>query len=178
MARPLKIKKVSPLDRADETAVRILRARLKEFYLHWPDPELTATPQQIHNLRISGKRLRYSAESLREFYPDQLALMIDLLKRSQDLLGEIQDCMTQRTMIEEDLKRLKKRNDESKDIPVLEKIIAVYDQRHSLLFTQFREIWRGMTIDEFRDSLKKMISRTISRETKSDDGLLYLINPS
>jgi CHAD domain-containing protein len=170
MAKPHKVKKVLPTDRADRAAVRILRTRLKEFYSHWPDPNRAPTPEELHDMRISGKRLRYSAECLREFYPDQLALLIDLLKRSQDLLGDIQDCVVQRTMIEEDLKRLKQRNGNSDHIPVLEEVIAEYDRRHTLLFAQFRQIWRGMMADEFRRSLKKMITN------QSRDLHLHLID--
>jgi CHAD domain-containing protein len=158
MAKPLKVKKVLATDRIDRATLRILRTRLKELYSYWPDPSLIPTPEELHNMRISCKRLRYSAECLREFYPDQLALLIDLLKRSQDLLGDIQDCIVQRAMIEEDLKRLKQRNSNSDHIPFLERIIAEYNQRHTLLFAQFRQIWRGMTMDEFRHSLKKMIT--------------------
>src|SRR5215510_16072370 len=109
MAKPLKITKISLNDRPDKAARRILRTRIKEFYSCWPDPDHTPTLEQLHNLRISGKRLRYSAESLRELYPDRLALMIDLLKRSQDILGEIQDCVTQRRMIEAYLARMRRR---------------------------------------------------------------------
>jgi CHAD domain-containing protein len=170
MAKPHKVKKVLPTDRIDRAAVRILRTRLKEFFSHWPDPNRTPTPEELHDMRISGKRLRYSAECLRDFYPDQLALLIDLLKRSQDLLGDIQDCVVQRTMIEEDLKRLKQRNANSDHIPVLEEVIAEYDRRHVLLFAQFRQIWRGMTADEFRRSLKKMTTN------QSRDLHLHLIN--
>jgi CHAD domain-containing protein len=170
MAKPHKVKKVLPTDRVDRAAVRILRTRLKEFYSHWPDPNRIPTAEELHDMRISGKRLRYSAECLREFYPDQLTLLIDLLKRSQDLLGDIQDCAVQRTMIEEDLNRLKQRNRNSPHIPVLEEIVAEYDRRHTLLFAQFRQIWRGMTADEFRRSLKKMITN------QAGDAHLYLID--
>src|SRR5262244_1868680 len=100
MAKPLKIKKISSEDRPQIAAKRIMRTRIKEFYTHWNDPDRMPTAEQLHNLRISGKRLRYSAESLRELYPDRLALLIDILKRSQDLLGEIQDCGTQRGVVE------------------------------------------------------------------------------
>jgi CHAD domain-containing protein len=157
MAKPRKIKKLSPGDSPERAARRILLARLKEFYSHWPDPDQTPTPQQLHDLRISGKRLRYSAESLREFYPDRLGLLIDLLKRGQDLLGEIQDCATQREMIRRSLVRLKK---DDREIAALKRLIADYDERQATLFTQFREIWRGMTMRKFRRGLKAMITRS------------------
>jgi hypothetical protein len=159
MAKPLKIKKVSPDAEVEKAAVRILRTRTKEFYSHWPDPDTAPTLEQLHDLRISGKRLRYSAENLREFYPDRLALLIDLLKRFQDLTGDIQDCVTQREMIEKDLARLRRRNPQSNQIAALEKIVSEYGQRQSAMFAQFHEIWRGMTMNEFRESLKAMTSR-------------------
>src|SRR5262245_3610528 len=166
MAKPLKVKKVLPADPIDKTAVRILRRRLKEFYSHWPDPEREPTPEELHDLRISGKRLRYSAECLSELYPDNLALLIELLKRSQDLLGAYQDCIVQRTMIEDDINILKQRKSGSKDISALAEIVAQYDERKNQLFTQFRRIWRGMTTDEFRYSLKKMIKNTRTEAEK------------
>jgi CHAD domain-containing protein len=158
MAKPLKIKNVYPESPMQKSATRILRRRLKEFYSHWPDSHLIPTHEQLHNMRISCKRLRYSAESLRELYPDRLSLMIDILKRSQDLLGQIQDCITQRCIIEEDLQRLRKRNPHSPDITVLESLIEDYNTNYSLLFTPYREIWQGLRSVSFRKCLKKMSS--------------------
>jgi hypothetical protein len=159
MAKPLKIRKISPDDRPEKAARRILRTRIKEFYSCWPDPDHTPTPEQLHDLRISGKRLRYSAESLRELYPDRLTLLIDMLKRSQDLLGEIQDCVTQLGLVEASIARMRRRTPQNGQIAALEKIASEYEQRQSTLFTQFHETWRGMTIGEFRASLKAMVSR-------------------
>jgi hypothetical protein len=161
MAKPLKIKKILPDDQIEKAARRILRTRIKEFYSCWPDPDRTPTPEQLHDLRISGKRLRYSAESLRDLYPDRLALLIDLLKVAQDRLGEIQDCVTQRGLIEASIARLRRRAPQNDEIAALEKIGAEYDRRRSTLFIQFLETWRGMTMDEFRESLNAMVSRTI-----------------
>jgi CHAD domain-containing protein len=176
MAKPHKIKKVVSADPIERAAVRILRTRLKEFYSHWPDPNRTPTPEKLHDMRISGKRLRYSAESLRAFYPDQLALLVELLKRSQDLLGDIQDCVVQRSMIAEDLNRLRQRKSKRNHIPILEGMIAEYDQRHTQLFAQFCLIWRGMLSDEFRHSLKKMLTNPEIYEAKSGDVHLHLID--
>ena len=159
MAKPLKIRKISPDDRPDKAARRILRTRIKEFYSCWPDPDHTPTPEELHNLRISGKRLRYTAESLRELYPDRLALLIDLLKRNQDLLGEIQDCVTQRGAVEAYIDRMRRRSPQNDQIAALENIVSEYALRQSTLFAQFHETWRGMTMDEFRASLWAMVSR-------------------
>src|SRR4029078_13413963 len=145
MAEPFKIRKVSPVDPAHRAAVRILRTRLREFYSHWPDPDETPTPEQLHNQRISGKRLRYSAETLRDLFADRLALMIDLLKRQQDLLCAIQDAVTQRSVIALDLARRRLARARREEITALEDMLASYDVRHSELFTELEDIWRGMS---------------------------------
>lgn len=158
MSKPLKVKKVSAEDLIQATAARILRTRVKEFYSHWPDSRQVPTLEQLHNLRISGKRLRYSAEQLRELYPDRLALLIELLKRSQDLLGEIQDCVTQRAMIETELAKLERRKSGGQESSVLLQLVTDYDHRQQVLFTQYREIWMGLASAEFQHVLKVMVS--------------------
>jgi len=183
MAKPLKIRKISPDDRPEKAAKRILLTRIKEFYSYWPDPDRAPDPKQLHNLRISGKRLRYSAESLRELYPDRLALLIDLLKLNQDLLGEIQDCVTQRGVIEAYLARMRRRTPQNDQIFALENVISEYERRQSSLFKKFHESWRGMVMDEFRGSLKAMASRAqkTKRTQESREQLepvLHVINAS
>jgi CHAD domain-containing protein len=168
MAKPLKIRKLSPDDRLEKAARRILRTRIKEFFSCWPDPDHPPTLEELHNLRISGKRLRYTAESLRELYPDRLALLIDLLKLNQDLLGEIQDCVTQRELVEAYIARLRRRSPQDDQIAALEKVVSEYEQRQSTLFAQFHETWRGMTMDEFRASLRAMVSR-VKKTRRADE---------
>lgn len=158
MSKPLKVKKISSDAPVQITSVKILRTRIREFYSHWPEPRQLPTLIQLHNLRISGKRLRYSAEQLRELYPDRLALLIDLLKRNQDLLGEIQDCVTQRAVIEVELSKLRKRKPGSEEVVTLEELTGEYEQRQQMLFGQFQDLWMGMARPEFRESLKAMVS--------------------
>ena len=163
MARPLKIRKVSPDDPAEATAVRILRTRLREFFSHWPDPDMLPSAEQLHNQRISGKRLRYSAETLRELYPDKLALLIDLLKRQQDLLGQMQDIVTQQAMISSDLARRRRTRAGRRQIETLESLLAGYSTRYAELFADLENIWRGMTQKQVRRLLRRLGSRPINK---------------
>ena len=41
---------------------------------------------------------------------------------------------------------------------MFERLIADCDKRQQTLFAQFREIWMGMTMPEFRAGLKAMIT--------------------
>jgi CHAD domain-containing protein len=172
MAKPFKIKKVSPDDSAQRAARRILRTRLRELYSHWPDPEEVPTPEQLHNQRISGKRLRYSAETLRDLYPDRLALLIDLLKRQQDLLGSIQDFVTQRAIIAADVAR-QQHSRKRGEVSALEALLAQFDQQQQELFVDLRDIWRGMMRPKFREMLKDLIADP-SKAPVDDDSPTYL----
>jgi CHAD domain-containing protein len=167
MAKPFKIKRVAAGDSAQRAARRIMRTRLRELYSHWPDPEGVPTPEQLHNQRISGKRLRYSAETLRELYPDRLALLIDLLKRQQDLLGSIQDIVTQRAIIAADLTR-QQQNRKRADTTALEALLAQFDQKQQELYVDLRDIWRGMTRSKFREMLKDLVDEP-GEAPKQDD---------
>jgi CHAD domain-containing protein len=169
MSKPLKVKKVSSDAPIQKTAVRILRTRIKEFYSHWPKPQQLPTLTQLHSLRISGKRLRYSAEQLRDLFPDRLALLVDLLKRNQDLLGDLQDCVTQRAVIEAELLKLRRRKPGSTEVATMEGLIGEYDQRQQTFFAQFHAIWMGMALPEFRNSLKAMVSGISSEHLNRKD---------
>ena len=169
MAKALKVKKISPTDRCTLAAVRILRTRLKEFYSHWRDSAQIPTPTQLHNLRISGKRLRYSAESLQALYPDRLALLIDLLKRLQDVLGEIQDCQIQSAIIEASLARRGRYHPSAAETVVLEGLIQRDQQRQAKLFAELANLWRGIASKKFHESLKDLVSHPIEPRLESEE---------
>ena len=175
MAKGLKVKKTAPLDKASSAAVRILRTRVREFYTHWPDPDVLPDDTQLHDQRISGKRLRYSAETLRQLYPDHLALLIDLMKREQDLLGEAQDCITQRARVAADLARQRRRA-RREEVAALEALLASYDQRKQELHNSIIDIWRGMTAKRFRRLLKAIVSEPDGLEKKSPKPRLLAVD--
>jgi hypothetical protein len=56
--------------------------------------------------------------------------------------------------------QLRRRKPYNPEIVALENLLADYGQKQSLLFGQFREIWMGMALPEFRAGLSAMISRT------------------
>jgi CHAD domain-containing protein len=166
MAKAFKVKKVSARDDSRRAGVRILQTRLREFYSHWTDPEKIPTGEQLHALRISGKRLRYSAESLRELYADKLALLLAFLKQIQDALGEIQDCETHQALLKMELGRLRRKSMPSEknvaetnaEISALEILIEDYQARQQQHFAAFSLLWRGLLREKIREALKDLIT--------------------
>jgi CHAD domain-containing protein len=177
MAKAFKIRKVSPDDDSRAAAVRIMRTRLREFFSHWRDPDAAPEAAQLHALRISGKRLRYSAESLREFYPDRLVLLLNLLRQLQDLLGEMQDYETQRAIIESDLARLRKISEKGQqgrvitesEIAAVENLIRDAQLRQEKRLAEFTLLWRGISDRKFRRALKDLISHPLKAVPADDE---------
>jgi hypothetical protein len=159
MAKPFKVKKTSPDDPAESAAARILKTRLREFYSHWPDPDERPSAEQLHSQRISGKRLRYSAETLRDLYPDRLALLIDLLKRATGSAGlDAGHCHPANHDLDRPRTASPSRASRAQ-ITTLESLLIGYNARHSELFTDLLDIWRGMTQKQFRELLVRIVSR-------------------
>ena len=52
-----------------------------------------------------------------------------------------------------------------------------YDRRQKKLFVQFRELWHGMAMMEFRASLKAMVSTPSNKKFKGEEGKAFPSNP-
>lgn len=69
-----------------------INARLKDFLAFEPfitDPNAV---EELHAMRIAAKNFRYTLEAFASLYPDQLEDSIRVVRKTQDLLGEIHDC--------------------------------------------------------------------------------------
>lgn len=90
----VKAKKVKGID-CDESVVvnarKIIDVRLREmlsFGEHVGDPQKI---DEIHNLRIAAKRLRYTLEMFRFAFPKELADLVDEVKQVQEHIGDMRD---------------------------------------------------------------------------------------
>jgi hypothetical protein len=88
-ARP--VKGISCKASVASNARKIIETRLDEL-LSWgqyvDDPRYV---EELHNLRIAAKRLRYTLELFRFAFPSALADMIDEVKEVQEHIGDMHD---------------------------------------------------------------------------------------
>ena len=96
MAKAHKITGVAPLRSYHENARIILPQRLEEVYTWEPFIRDETRREELHNMRISIKRLRYTMElfrvayglpTIKSQYAEFLAVIVDL----QEILGDIHD---------------------------------------------------------------------------------------
>lgn len=91
MAKPRKIIGITPQQDFRTNARAILPQRLEEVY-SWEqyiiDPERR---EELHNMRISVKRLRYTMEFFAVNYDSRFSDLLDIIIDMQDILGDIHD---------------------------------------------------------------------------------------
>ena len=96
MAKAQKVSGVAPLRSYQENACVILPQRLEEVYTWEPFIRDETRREELHNMRISIKRLRYAMElfrvvyglpTVKSQYTEFLAVIVDL----QEILGDIHD---------------------------------------------------------------------------------------
>ena len=91
MAKPLTLTGVKPKEDFRKNAHIILPQKVEEVYMwenYIQDPE---RKEELHNMRISIKRLRYSMEFFTCNYDQQFITYLHTIIDLQDILGDIHD---------------------------------------------------------------------------------------
>ena len=85
---------------------RVIRKRYRKTLAGGRHAGEGATGATLHELRKSGKKLRYLIESFRDLYPhEEVRDVLKLLKELQDVLGRLVDLNVQRRLLREWLPR-------------------------------------------------------------------------
>ncbi|CAN5599158.1 hypothetical protein BH23CHL2_BH23CHL2_15680 [soil metagenome] len=91
MAKASKVKGLNKSAPAIENAAKIIGVRLDDMYQYAPYVENSENIEEIHNLRIAAKRLRYTLEMFRFAYPSELKGLISEVKKIQSTIGDMRD---------------------------------------------------------------------------------------
>ena len=100
MAKPRPVTGIDPSRRVRPNARRILATRIDEVYQYDGLVADPANVNDLHNLRIAFKRLRYLLEIFDAAFDADLEPALEQVKAMQDLLGDIHDCDVQVPMLE------------------------------------------------------------------------------
>src|SRR5205085_1507435 len=91
MAKATPVPGIGPHSELAEAARLVVRTRVADLATwakHAGDPAAVA---ELHNMRIAGKRLRYSLELLQTALPARVAPLLDAVQEIQERLGTIHD---------------------------------------------------------------------------------------
>jgi len=155
-----------------ELAFSGINARLKELLGHAAYIMDERNVTELHNMRISAKRLRYTMEAFVDLYGAKLKPFINQTRKFQDLLGEIHDADVWIEMIplfiqqEEErisiyfgsnrpLKRL---------LPGLEAFRADRVEKRKADYQKFLDLWAQVGEEHLWDELLKLINAPLDLE--------------
>lgn len=123
-----------------------------------------ASLEQLHELRLEFKRLRYTLEFFKEVLGPEVKAVIDDLKKMQDHLGDLNDANVACDLLSDFLERwgvqqaglpiAERRNSE----PVVAYLAAKHAERHRLLLS-FDEAWAHFHRSEFRENLALAVAK-------------------
>jgi hypothetical protein len=182
-----KVKGIDPDGAAADEVAKIVAVRLDELWSFMPAARDPAAVDQLHDLRIAAKRLRYVLELFAPEFGPYAATAAKQAKKLQDLVGEIHDCDVTRPRIAalaeelraEDARAIRAlAGPDAKDLDPalvaqvphraayrgLQTMDVALRARRDLLFERFLARWEKLERDRFRERLHQAIT------SRSHDG--------
>ncbi len=123
----------------------------------------SASIEQLHQLRIDFKRLRYTMEYFREVLGSEAKWIIDEIKKVQDHLGDLNDADVACTILNNFLRDWEGRqmqqplSERLNPEPIVAYLAVKHAERHHLMLS-FEETWAAFDRPEFMQQLALAIS--------------------
>lgn len=153
MAKPQKITGLNSKHSFRENARTILPQKVEEVYT-WEqfirDPERR---EELHNMRISIKRLRYTMEFFAISYDKHFTDLIETIIDLQDVLGDVHD----NDVVLEVLTKYKE-NRQSAELPGVDTLIARTRETRNADYQAFLERWEQLSAAGFKQKLLTIIA--------------------
>jgi len=183
MAKRWRIKTVEPQKSIVANARTIISARLQHLYSCDEWAQSLQNINELHQMRICAKRLRYSMELFEFCFNRRLKKHIKLVKRIQQLLGIIHDCevmiaflrnwlppSTNSKAISERVPpaRAKQSAQERKGWQLEQAILELLDNRSATkaaAYSEFLALWNRMKKGGFKESLLKDLAEALRDES-------------
>lgn len=106
MSKAWPVTNLDPDAPLDINARRILRVRIGEYYSYEPIVSNPLATTDLHNLRISAKRLRYTLELFIDIFGDEGKRQVERVKAVQESLGTLHDLDVRIALISDELVQL------------------------------------------------------------------------
>jgi len=151
-----------------------IQSRLDEFLFYEVFIFDKNRVEELHSMRISAKKLRYSLEVFSDLYQHETDFALAVTKETQDYLGDIHDCDVWVEFLpkfmEKEYKRIKEFYGYTRPYhrikPGLEYLISNRKTKRQELYAAFIQDWKEWKLKETWLNLRKVIFLT-SLETQS-----------
>ena len=116
-------------------------------------------PENFHKLRIQFKKLRYALEFVSPAYGDPLHPLIEEVVKIQDCLGDMQDTVFTRALIDRLLKSWKGKVLDPRLLFMLGELYELQGEIARTRQTEFHQIWKHFDQDTLRKNLASALAK-------------------
>ena len=156
MAKALPVYAVHPQGALIENAPLILHTRLEEMYRFVPFIYDPARVDDLHNMRIAAKRLRYTMEIFAPcFTGKEFTKIYDQVKSVQEQIGEIHDADVRGPLFQDFVEAHANRRPEIR--VGLENLARAEQDKRAKLYQQFLTYWSKQQRLGFRQRFLQML---------------------
>ncbi len=143
--------------------IPLLEPRVESLLSWLPQARVMGDSETLHNMRVRAKRLRYAMEPFEQvFCPDFRPLISDITAL-QELLGELYDCDTWVSMVEDFAGLTNGLND------TMKRLKEHLETRHSELLEELRQTWSPGSELDFRRRFFKVVGGRPARNIRRGD---------
>ncbi len=158
MAKTWKVRGVYPQLSYQWNAQIILAVKIQEVYSWAKSIRNPDKVKELHNLRISVKRLRYSMEFFTINYGEEFQDFLKVLADVQEQLGDIHDCDVIETVLTDYLRKLPNRGDKGADAIGINALLRRYRKKRTAQYQTFLQQWAALEEDGFMDQLLRVVT--------------------
>jgi CHAD domain-containing protein len=119
--------------------------------------------EELHQLRIRGKKFRYLLEFFKSFYhEEQMTTFLKYMKKLQDNLGAFNDLSVQQDILGSELDGLRAKNLQTiRFAAALGGLIAVLADKHQTVRGEFEATYEDFSRPEVQELLEAMVSGSV-----------------
>ncbi|BDI32207.1 hypothetical protein CCAX7_42580 [Capsulimonas corticalis] len=167
MAKALPIYAVNASGALAENAPLIVHTRLEEVYRFARYAHDVERVEELHNMRIAAKRLRYTMEIFAPCFPDaEFTKIYNQVKSVQERIGDIHDSDVRIPLL------TAFRDEAAKDRPEykigLDNLIAVETAKREANYLDFVRYWEKLQKQGFKRQFLQLLVPTGGNERKED----------
>ncbi len=165
LSKAWKTKGIKPKKSCRWNARRILPVKIAEVYSWEKYIDAPHNIEELHNMRISIKRLRYSMEDFLSITGRSLGAL-QVWVNFQKLLGDIHDCDISQDILTGYLKNFSQEENENTNAIGLNTLIQQYQQTCQERYQELLERWADLKEKDFRGNLLKIIENRSTTKIK------------
>ena len=170
MAKAWKAKGIHPQLSYRWNAQVILAVKIQEVYSWVESIQDPDNIKELHNLRISVKRLRYSMEFFAINYGEEFQDFLKVLADLQEQLGDIHDCDVVESVLSDHLQSLPDKGDAEVDAIGINALLLRYREMREAKYQAFLHRWKALEEADFKVQLLRIVTGE-SRTAPSSHGV-------